>query len=48
MKFVFWILGLNAIPLLFDFGETIWIVICALVALYYPASYFQGEQEDDA
>jgi uncharacterized Zn finger protein (UPF0148 family) len=45
MKFIFWILGLNAIPLLFNFGESIWIILGALVALYYPASYFQGEDE---
>jgi hypothetical protein len=42
MKFVWWILGLNAIPILFNFGETFWLVIGALIALFYPASYFQG------
>ena len=42
-KIVWWILGLNAIPLLVNFGGTFWIVIAALVALFYPAKYFQGE-----
>lgn len=46
MKFVYWILGLNAIPLLFNFGDTFWLVIGALIALYYPASYFQGTDKD--
>ncbi|HEY0062388.1 MAG TPA: DUF4178 domain-containing protein [Telluria sp.] len=41
MKFVWWILGLNAIPILFAFGETFFMTIVALVALFYPASYFQ-------
>ena len=43
LKFVWWILGLNAIPLLVNFGGTFWIVIVALIALFYPAKYFQGE-----
>ena len=45
MKFVWWILGLNAIPILFNFGGSFWIIICALVALFYPASYFQADGE---
>ena len=45
MKFVWWILGLNAIPILFNFGESFWIVIAAIVAVFYPASYFQGKQK---
>ena len=43
MKFVWWMLGLNAIPILFNFGGSFWIVIIALVALFYPARYFQGD-----
>jgi hypothetical protein len=43
MKFVWWILGLNAIPLLFNFGGSIWIILIALVALFIPAGYFQGD-----
>jgi hypothetical protein len=42
MKFVWWILGLNAIPTLFAFGETYFMTIAALVAIFYPASYFQN------
>ncbi len=45
MKFVWAILGLNAIPILFNFGGSFWIVLIALVALFYPASYFQGDGE---
>ena len=43
MKFVWWILGLNAIPILFNFGESFWIVIAAIIAIFYPARYFQGK-----
>jgi len=43
MKFVWWILGLNAIPILFAFGDTFFLTVAALVALFYPASYFQGD-----
>jgi uncharacterized protein (DUF983 family) len=43
MKFVWWILGLNAIPLLFNFGNSFWFIIMALFALFYPAKYFQGD-----
>ncbi len=45
LKFVWWILGLNAIPLLVNFGGTFWIMIVALVALFYPAKYFQDKGE---
>ena len=46
MKFVWWILGLNAIPLLANFGFTIVLLIVALIALFYPASYFKNEGDD--
>lgn len=45
VKFVWWILGLNAIPLLVNFGGTFWILIAALIALFYPAKYFQGDDK---
>ena len=45
LKFVWWILGLNAIPLLVNFGGTFWILIAALIALFYPAKYFQGDDQ---
>ncbi len=45
MKFVWWILGLNAIPILFNFGESFWVVIAAIIAIFYPASYFQDKQK---
>ena len=44
-KFVWWILGLNAIPLLVNFGGTFWVLIAALIALFYPAKYFQGDDK---
>ena len=46
MKFVWSILGLNIIPLLFNFSGSFWVVIVALIALYYPASYFQGKDKE--
>lgn len=45
MKFVWWILGLNLIPILFDFSDTFVITGAALIALFYPASYFQNGED---
>jgi hypothetical protein len=45
MKFVWWILGLNAIPTLFAFSDTFFMTIVALVAIFYPASYFQNGED---
>jgi hypothetical protein len=45
LKYVWWILGLNAIPLIVNFGGTFWILLLALFALFYPAKYFQGDEE---
>ena len=45
MKFLWWILGLNAIPLLFNFGGSFWMILIALFALFYPAKYFQGDKK---
>jgi uncharacterized protein (DUF983 family) len=39
-KFLWWILGLNAIPLLFNFSGTFFIVVLALLAIYLPARLF--------
>ena len=39
-KFLWWILGLNAIPLLFNFSGTIAYVVLALLAIYLPAKLF--------
>ncbi len=47
MKFVYWILGLNAIPLLFNFGGSFWLILIALFALYWPAGYFQGDGDKE-
>ncbi len=46
VKFMWWILGLNAIPLLVNFGGTLMLLIIALIALFYPAKYFQPEGDD--
>jgi ribosomal protein S27E len=40
MKFAMWILGLNAIPLLFNFSGTIFWVIIAIVAIFMSEKYF--------
>jgi hypothetical protein len=45
IKFVWWILGLNAIPLLANFGMSLVFLIIALIALFIPASYFQNESD---
>ena len=39
-KFAMWILGLNAIPLLFNFSGTIVWVIVAILAVYLSEQYF--------
>jgi ribosomal protein L37AE/L43A len=46
-KFIWWILGLNAIPLLASFDSTwIWILL-ALAAIYLPAKYFEHIESID-
>jgi hypothetical protein len=45
MKFVWWILGLNAIPLLIAFSDTFLLTVGALFALFYPAKFFQGDKD---
>ncbi|WP_426176036.1 DUF4178 domain-containing protein [Massilia sp. TWR1-2-2] len=39
-KFLWWTLGLNAIPLVFNFSGTIFYVVLALLAIYLPAKLF--------
>ena len=39
-KFLWWIVGLNAIPLLFNFSGTFLYVVLALLAVYLPAKLF--------
>jgi ribosomal protein S27E len=39
-KFLWWILGLNAIPLIFNFSGTIFYVVLALLAIYLPEKLF--------
>jgi hypothetical protein len=39
-KFMLWILGLNAIPLLLNFGGSFTYVALALLAIYLPARFF--------
>jgi uncharacterized protein (DUF983 family) len=39
-KFLWWILGLNAIPLLFDFSDTFIFTVIALLAIYLPPRLF--------
>jgi hypothetical protein len=42
-KFAIWILALNVIPLLFNFGGSLVMTIIALIALYGPAIYFAAK-----
>jgi hypothetical protein len=44
-KFAMWIIGLNIIPLLFNFGDTFETLLIALVALYGPALYFANKDK---
>ncbi|WP_426100370.1 DUF4178 domain-containing protein [Massilia sp. TSP1-1-2] len=46
MKFVWWILGLNAIPLLANFGGTFTVLLLALFALFIPAPFFKNDGDD--
>jgi hypothetical protein len=41
MNFILLILGLNVIPILFAFTDTILITVVALIALIYPGRYLQ-------
>ncbi|MEO7578753.1 MAG: DUF4178 domain-containing protein [Massilia sp.] len=43
-KFLWWILGLNAIPLLFNFWGTAFYLIVAILAIYLPAKFFSNDQ----
>ncbi|MES2934708.1 MAG: DUF4178 domain-containing protein [Pseudomonadota bacterium] len=46
-RFMMWLLGLNAIPLIFSFGNTWLFIAFALAAIYFPAKYIEslGETE---
>lgn len=44
-KFLFWILALNAIPLLLAFKSTWFYVLLALAAVYLPAKYIESLDE---
>jgi hypothetical protein len=39
-KFLWWIAGLNAIPLLLNFGGSFTYVALAMLAIYLPAKFF--------
>jgi hypothetical protein len=45
-KFMWWILGLNAIPLLVNFKGAVWWVGIALAAIYLPAKFFANGDKD--
>jgi hypothetical protein len=45
-KFIWWLLGLNAIPLLFDFGSAFGTVAFGFIALIAPALYFMKKNHD--
>jgi predicted RNA-binding Zn-ribbon protein involved in translation (DUF1610 family) len=45
-KFVYWILALNAIPLLLSFGSTWFYVLLALAAVYFPGKYLESHAKD--
>ena len=43
--FLWWIFGLNFIPLMFNFGSTLMYMIMAVLAIYLPANYFKGSDK---
>ena len=45
-KFMWWIAGLNAIPLLLNFKASVWYVGLALAAIYLPSKYFAPDDKD--
>jgi len=38
--FLWWLFGLNFVPLMFNFGDTLWYLILGVLAIYLPAKYF--------
>lgn len=46
-KFLWWIAGLNAVPLLFSFGGTWFTVALAMAAVYFPAKYLGSLTEGE-
>lgn len=47
-RFIFWILLLNAIPLLMSFSRTWIFVLLAVAAIYLPAKYMESLDKDTA
>lgn len=43
VKFMWWIVGLNVIPLMANFFQTALIVVVALVALFFPPNVFSND-----
>ncbi len=46
--FLWWIFGLNLIPLIFNFGATLFYLIMAVLAIYLPAKYFTRTNKEKA
>ncbi len=44
-KFIWWILGLNAIPLLLEFSRTWMYVVLAILAIYLPAKFLSPDDQ---
>lgn len=43
IKYIWWILGLNCVPLIFHFGGTMFILIIAVLALLFPPSFLKND-----
>jgi hypothetical protein len=43
VTFMWWVLGLNAIPLMLNFSGTILWVVLGLIALFVPPRFVKGE-----
>ena len=42
-KYIWWLLGLNSVPLLSNFGTTMFIILIAVLALLFPPSFLKND-----
>ncbi|MBI3231029.1 MAG: DUF4178 domain-containing protein [Burkholderiales bacterium] len=45
MPFIYWLLGLNAIPFLLGASGTWFVLLLSLAAIYFPAQYFNNKDK---
>lgn len=47
-KFMWWVIGLNFVPLMFNFFQTAIILVIAIIALFYPPAGFKNDDSESA